>query len=322
MSKEIGLIIPLYNSHKTIKRLLHSISMFTFLEEIQICMIDDCDQRDYNYIVDIFSDLDITLIKREKNGGPGAARNDGIRWAIETGKKYILFADGDDYFINNNFWNEISPEEKEEYELISFDFIDEKNNRMIVQDYDIWCFGKIYKTNTIKELNLFFPEEYSNEDVVFNFILFSKVEKILHKDYPIYFWSDTANSLTKEKDYALNSLIPLLKNLSKYYSIYEKFLTEEKKKIMIINRTLRFWYGLNQFLLQFPDMMEQKDERAKEIFKAYKVYYDTCYKPNEDKIRFEDIYKEYEYMMLSSPEDALFIWIDYYSFIRLIKKEQ
>ena len=51
MDKEIGLIIPAYNAHDTIQRLLHSISIFNFVNKIKICIIDDYSDLNYNYII-------------------------------------------------------------------------------------------------------------------------------------------------------------------------------------------------------------------------------------------------------------------------------
>ena len=41
MNKEIGLIIPAYNAHDTIKKLLHSICMFSFVDKVDILLFDD-----------------------------------------------------------------------------------------------------------------------------------------------------------------------------------------------------------------------------------------------------------------------------------------
>ena len=43
MEKEIGIIIPAYHAHDTIQRLLHSISIFSFIDKVAVCIVDDCD---------------------------------------------------------------------------------------------------------------------------------------------------------------------------------------------------------------------------------------------------------------------------------------
>ena len=62
MDKEIGLIIPAYNAHDTIQRLLHSISIFNFVNKIKICIIDDYSDLNYNYLINKFDNLDITIL--------------------------------------------------------------------------------------------------------------------------------------------------------------------------------------------------------------------------------------------------------------------
>ena len=53
MGKEIGLIIPAYNAHDTIKKLLHSICMFSFVDKVDILLVDDNSEKDYEYLQNI-----------------------------------------------------------------------------------------------------------------------------------------------------------------------------------------------------------------------------------------------------------------------------
>ena len=165
MNKEIGLIIPAYNAHDTIKKLLHSICMFSFVDKVDILLVDDNSEKDYEYLQNIFQDLNLTIIRLEKNYGPGYARNLGINWAIEKRLPYLMFADADDYFINIDFWDKISDEHKKNNDLFIFNFIDEGAGGQI-KDIDVWCFAKIYKREIIEKYKIYFSENYSNEDVI------------------------------------------------------------------------------------------------------------------------------------------------------------
>ena len=65
-----------------------------------------------NNILYEYDNLDITIFKNNKNRGPGFSRNVGIQWAKKNKIPFIMFADADDYFLNFDFWDKISDEEK------------------------------------------------------------------------------------------------------------------------------------------------------------------------------------------------------------------
>ena len=136
MGKEIGLIIPAYNAHNTIKKLLHSICLFNFLEKVDVLLVDDASDNNYNYLKDLFPEISLEILTLEKNHGPGYARNIGIKWAIEKKIPYIMFSDADDYFININFWSEITEEEKKNNDLFIFNYL-EKGIKTNIRDIDV-----------------------------------------------------------------------------------------------------------------------------------------------------------------------------------------
>ena len=318
MNKEIGLIIPAYNAHDTIKKLLHSICMFSFVDKVDILLVDDNSEKDYEYLQNIFQDLNLTIIRVEKNYGPGYARNLGINWAIEKRLPYLMFADADDYFINIDFWDKISDEHKKNNDLFIFNFIDEGAGGQI-KDIDVWCFAKIYKREIIEKYKIYFSENYSNEDVIFNFIYLSMVENAYISGTPIYFWHFRVNSLSRTPDYIYNSMSELAINLTNSYLAHEKHIPEKKKNPMIINRMARLYYHINELLYHYPNMLqgEYKDDK---LIKSIKYFYDKCYAPIEDKITINDIIREFD--EINNGNDILhhFVWIDYFTLLRLLKE--
>lgn len=93
---DISVIIPMYNAEKymvsCIKQLLAQSSEELALEVI---VVDDCSKDGSVAVVSeaFAEDKRVRLFKQEKNGGPGAARNRGIR---EAKGEYITFLDSDD----------------------------------------------------------------------------------------------------------------------------------------------------------------------------------------------------------------------------------
>lgn len=92
----ISVIIPCFNSEKTIKRAVDSV-INQSLAPFEIILINDCStDNTENVIFDIkdrYKNINIKYIKLEKNSGPGKARN--VAWDIAKGK-YIAFLDADD----------------------------------------------------------------------------------------------------------------------------------------------------------------------------------------------------------------------------------
>ena len=95
-----SVIIPVYNSEKTIKRCIESITSQK-RNDVEIIIINDgstdmsegfCKklQNEYNNIVYI----------RKENGGVSSARNSGL--SVAKGK-YIMFVDSDDYVDDKCF---------------------------------------------------------------------------------------------------------------------------------------------------------------------------------------------------------------------------
>ena len=316
MGKEIGLIIPAYNAHNTIKKLLHSICLFNFLEKVDVLLVDDASDNNYNYLKDLFPEISLEILTLEKNHGPGYARNIGIKWAIEKKIPYIMFSDADDYFININFWSEITEEEKINNDLFIFNFLDE-GIKANIRDIDVWCFAKIYKTEIIEKNSIYFSENYSNEDVIFNFIYFSMVKNAYMSSSPIYFWHFRENSLSRTDNYIYDSVAGLAYNLTKAFLKHKNDIPETKKISMIINRMIRLYYHVNELLNYYPNMLQGPNQDEK-ILKSLKYFYDNCYKPLQDKITINQIFQEFD--EINSGNDILhhFVWIDYFTFLRII----
>lgn len=88
---KISVVIPLYNKEKSIARTIESILNQT-LHDFELVIVDDGSTDNSVDIVRSFSDERIVLIQ-QKNAGPGAARNTGVRNAKAD---WIVFLDADD----------------------------------------------------------------------------------------------------------------------------------------------------------------------------------------------------------------------------------
>lgn len=132
---KISIIIPFYQKHQTVERCLQSITFSSISYEVII--VDDGSTPPLaKNIEDKFPNL--TII-REKNSGPGAARNKGAN--IARGE-YLLFLDADD-FLHQDFEKEVSLLMDNNPEVIvgSFYYVGKKQNCQPFFDGEQICEG-------------------------------------------------------------------------------------------------------------------------------------------------------------------------------------
>ena len=118
MHPELSIIIPHYNSPKELKILLKSI--YDENEDIEVIVVDDSSDSDIDLFYackEQYEALGAIFLKNESGiKGPGKSRNIGLEHA--TGR-WILFADADDYFLNN-FYEKIKPYFNSQYDIVYF----------------------------------------------------------------------------------------------------------------------------------------------------------------------------------------------------------
>jgi len=111
--KMLSVIIPHYNSQKTLARLLHTIPTLPWIEVI---VVDDHSEKP---ISDTLRKQfgHVTFINNEPGSkGPGSARNLGV---LQANGQWIVFADSDDYFEETAF-EHIKPFLTADEELVLF----------------------------------------------------------------------------------------------------------------------------------------------------------------------------------------------------------
>ncbi|HCM89457.1 MULTISPECIES: glycosyltransferase family 2 protein [Vagococcus] len=89
----ISYVIPHYESLISLKKLLKSIELS---ENDEVLIVDDCSSNKIYDELKNFETKNIRVFRNTKNGGAGKARNLGIR---NASKKWLIFADSDDVFV-------------------------------------------------------------------------------------------------------------------------------------------------------------------------------------------------------------------------------
>lgn len=119
VNMKISVIIPMYNSEKTIIRSLESVQKQTYLQYIhEVIVINDGSTDNSKSIVEKFADSNpdfpLKLINKE-NGGVSSARNEGLKYAKGD---WLALLDSDDEWLDNKI--EVQVEIIKEHPQIDF----------------------------------------------------------------------------------------------------------------------------------------------------------------------------------------------------------
>ena len=241
-----SIIIPHYNTPDLLIRCLKSIPK---REDIQIIVVDDYSNKN---TIDRISGIKkmfphVTLFYSEKNGGAGAARNIGLKHASG---KWVLFADADDYFLNDAFkifdchcnnnedailFGNKSISTKDRINTRG-DFINNiigyHKQSLISSQLAFLCtwvpWAKMIKLNFIRKNNFKFEEIKYGNDVFWNAQIVAGTEMIAIFQDPVYAITQEEHSLTTNRDKtAFFIRYNTLKKVNQYLKKQKKtFLTQ------------------------------------------------------------------------------------------------
>lgn len=93
----VTVVMPVFNGARTLRRSMDSVLDQSF-PELELVVVDDASTDGTVAIVEEIAGRDdrVRLVRRERSGGPAAARNSGIEEA--TGR-YLAFCDADDLWL-------------------------------------------------------------------------------------------------------------------------------------------------------------------------------------------------------------------------------
>ena len=158
----VSIIIPCYNSEKTIRKTINSIINQSY-NEWEALITDDCSNDNTWNIISKYAKLDkrIKIFRLKKNSGAGIARNNSIKSA--TGR-YIAFCDSDDIWNPNKLELQLSFLKKNDlsFTCSGYEIIDENDivkgkfippktisYDSLLKTCDIGCLTVIYDTKKI-----------------------------------------------------------------------------------------------------------------------------------------------------------------------------
>lgn len=245
--KIVSVIMPTYNVEKYVGKCLESLLNQTY-NNLEIIIIDDYStDKTVSLIKEITrNDNRVKLIELNKHIGVAPARNIGLDNV--TGE-YLYFLDSDDFIDSDYIKNMVDAIENNDVDMVSnyniviYDW--KKNNEQFwwnrkLKDgilklhsrnmYSIpnmlWC--NLYKTAFIKNNNIrFIEKDLPYEDLYFNSIVFSYINKICITSKSRYYYRFRKKSLTgknnkRESRYELIEVTELLYNYFKDHDLLDK----------------------------------------------------------------------------------------------------
>lgn len=220
--KKVSVIIPVYNSEKYLDRCINSLVTQTY-KNIELIIIDDKSPDNAPKICDSWAKRDsrIKVIHNEVNEGVAAARNKGISYI--TGD-YVAFVDSDDFTDKTLIEKAVSRLDQENADIVWYGF-----NFYFGEDrvfpYSMHVKKEVYTGKEIQDrlipdilegsrngkvkglcgavwtyivsvdfLKQNAPEYWSErewylEDVLFNYIMYSKLNKVVIIPEYLYYWN-------------------------------------------------------------------------------------------------------------------------------------
>lgn len=216
--KEFSIIMPVYNSEKTIKRAIESIIEQTVQAKYELIIINDGSTDNTEKICDEFiKKYEWIKYKKISNMGVSNARNLGIEI---SNSKYIVFIDSDDFLERNALEVMLKKINENDTDLLITGYrrINESNNRLICKKIDnctylkkefyklipkaqnnnlfnqLW--NKVYKADVIKENSIKFDPSISlGEDYRFILQYLQCINKITVIEELLYNYINSTNGL-------------------------------------------------------------------------------------------------------------------------------
>ncbi|WP_295161174.1 glycosyltransferase family 2 protein [uncultured Brachyspira sp.] len=111
-----SIIVPVYNTEKSLKRCINSVINQTF-SDFEIIIVDDCSNGNCKEITYSYQDNRIIYIKHEENKGTLSARKTG---SINAKGKYITYLDSDDELDLQALEKVYSEAKYKNYDVIQF----------------------------------------------------------------------------------------------------------------------------------------------------------------------------------------------------------
>lgn len=209
----VSVIVPVYNAQKYLETCVGSILCQTY-RNFELILIDDGSLDDSLAICRMLAESDERIrVYTQRNGGPGAARNHGLRMAQG---EYVMFVDSDDYISGNCLENMYLAAQLGSYDIVQCkaqrtccllpgtpevifreSHVREVTKRQALNDrlYKVCVWGKLYTRHVLE--NLLFPEGMIYEDEAVYYRLVDRADRTAILEEVLYYYYQSADSVMR-----------------------------------------------------------------------------------------------------------------------------
>src|SRR5690554_6355141 len=285
---KVSVIIPHYNRYEKLIKLINTIPSD---REVEIIVVDDCSTNLSDIQIKTLENMEkITFIRNLENKTAGYSRNLGLEKAKG---EYVIFADSDDFFIEENFNEIYKLIEDNDNDIIFFPPVGKseiegkktkrgkkiskyvysyykrrnfKNEMMLRYSFQVpW--SKLYKKSFIKKHNIKFDEIKVSNDVMFSTKTGYYAEKIKAHNVPIYVSVKSKDSLTRTINHEILN-IRLRVHLEYLGYLSEKLTKKEMKffkrsKLNYIYRRYKQNFKLSSITRAYKDIKSLNKNKKK-----------------------------------------------------------
>ena len=303
---KVSVIVPFYNGEEHFERAFNSIlNQSIGFENVEVILINDCSKDESPEIAKHYAEkydnckfIDLSEFFSKNSGFPGRPRNFGLN---EASADYIIFLDIDDTYCENAFEILYNSIKNNDVDLVLGNYLTNSNGNIIKNSFFssnqgnmtvnplhnqkvfdnitnltfISSWGKIFKTNIIKDNDLKFIEDGPVEDAdfYFKYLIYTNLMSILPDDY-VYCYNEYSDSTIHNHD--KNLFISFFKGFKRIY----KFLDEN------YNLSFKLFFNdyLSSLLLIFVSTKESRGCKKKLLEMLYEFEKDNS---NIEINRFE-----------------------------------
>ena len=295
----VSVVVPLYNVEKYLEGCIESIIKQT-LKNIEIILVDDGSTDNSLKILKKYQSLDNRIkILYQKNQGAGVARNAGMEVAVG---EYLMFLDADDVYeatfvekmYNKAKANDLDVLVCRSDEFIGDDLLNKRDSDWTIKDNllpdkDIfsidevrsdrfscfiwWPWDKILKRSFINELNIYYQNTRTTNDLFFISMCVFNANKISVLNDVLIHHRITKTSLSATREKSWYCVIEALDTVAEYM-----------KKLGIYDR---YEHDFINYVMEFTEW------HINTLREPYKYYlYDSVYKKyhRECELRNKDYF--------------------------------
>lgn len=248
----IDIIIPAYNSRKTIINTVASIATQSIRKEVIVTIVNDGGCEDYANIVNFFKPfINICEIGYKTNAGPGFARQYGVN---HTNADFIVFIDADDVLSDKYALERMknAVEEQTQIVLTAFTNVGKDKKPVWREPNSVEIFAHLFRRSFLENNEIKMFNIRTNEDVGYNTMcnLIALHQfgigafAVLYESTYIRYYNE--NSITNAESFQEDKFSSYIYSLTKAYNfVEEKGVTFEEMAENIVETLYNCYYFYN-----------------------------------------------------------------------------